>query len=195
MRSPTSIRPLSTVHCPLFSVYGGRWTARPPGPPSAIAGAGGFRDRRAGVDGMPPHHGRAGLSLVEVSVALAILSVLVAGMLGVLWQGAAASERSRKVTTAYDVARGATEAYTDWEMLDLLDGTLDAYVTDGTYQNPPRTDLPALAAVTLDGVTYTPRLTVAPAPNVSPSAVAKQLTVTVSWGSGSIVVTSLKTTY
>ena len=122
-----------------------------------------------------PRSGRSGLSLIEVVVAVAMLGALTAGMLGILWQGAIASERSRRVTAAYNVARGVMETYSDWATVGALSGSIQ------------------LAPVTLNGVPYTLSVLVQDGP-VNPSAL-KQFTVTVTWSGGSVTVASLKANY
>ena len=125
-------------------------------------------------------------SLIEVSIAVLILALISGGMLEIFFQGFNAAKKSMERTTAYSLARGIIEEYSDWDTLDKLDGTYDGTVTNGVYTNPPN-------QVSLSGVSYTPTLTVADGP-IHPDKL-KQLTVTVSWGTESYTLTTLKADY
>lgn len=50
-----------------------------------------------------------GLSLIEVTVAVAILALVFGGMLGVFWQGFNTGEESKRRTIAYSLAKEGLE--------------------------------------------------------------------------------------
>lgn len=54
---------------------------------------------------------KKGFSLIEISVAVALLALILGGMLGVFWQGFYAAEKSQERTAAYNLAREKSEEY------------------------------------------------------------------------------------
>lgn len=118
-----------------------------------------------------------GFSLIEVAVAIALLALVFGGSLAVFSQGAVASRKTQQQATAYSLAREFLEQYSDWNSLDILDGSLDGAVTNNTYMNPP-------APATINNMLYTPSLTVSDGP-INPAQL-KRLDITISWMDGSI---------
>lgn len=132
----------------------------------------------------------AGFSLIEVAVAIALLALVFGGTLAVFNQGAIASRKTLQQAAAYGLARAFLEQYSDWNSLDILDGSLDGAVTNNTYTNPP-------APAALNNITYTPSLTVSDGP-INPTQL-KRLDITISWTDGviarSITIAALKADY
>lgn len=131
-----------------------------------------------------------GFSLIEVAVAIALLALVFGGTLAVFNQGAIASRKTQQQAAAYGLARAFLEQYSDWNSLDILDGSLDGVVTNNTYVNPP-------APATLNNIAYTPSLAVSDGP-VNPTQL-KRLDITISWIDGaiarSITIATLKANY
>ena len=131
-----------------------------------------------------------GFSLIEVAVAVALLALVFGGTLAVFNQGAIASRKTQQQAAAYSLARAFLEQYSDWNSLDMLDGSLDGAVTNNTYMNPP-------APATSNNILYTPSLTVSDGP-INPTQL-KRLDITVSWIDGAmarnITITTLKADY
>ena len=148
------------------------------------------RRRLPGAELLP----KKGLSLVEVSVATIIFTLILTGMLGIFSQGNRNLRTARLKIAGHNVARGALEQYFSWTDLDAL--SLAAGVVNGTY-----TPLPNAPATTLNGVTYTPSLTIADGPCVTgqpgcpPNNALKQVNVTVTWTGGTVTLTTLKANY
>ena len=115
-----------------------------------------------------------GFSLIEVSAAMAILLLAIAGLSEMLWQGFTAAKKSQEHTAAHNLAREAMETYSDWNSLP----------GDGTYANP------SPYPVVLNNVTYNFSLGVTTA-----QAGLKRIDVTVSWSRGSFSLISLKADY
>ena len=131
----------------------------------------------------------AAFSIIEVTIAVAVLALVFAGMLAVFHQGAAAAKKTQQQAVAYNVARAALEEYSSWADLDGLDGITDGVVTNNSY---------ARAAVTLNNIIYTPTVTIAAGP-VPLTPGLRQITVIISWMDGitarTISVSALKANY
>ncbi|MFH1339348.1 MAG: type II secretion system protein [Candidatus Omnitrophota bacterium] len=54
---------------------------------------------------------KRGFSLIEISVAVALLALILGGMLGIFWQGFVAEKKSQERTIAYSLAREKLEEY------------------------------------------------------------------------------------
>lgn len=134
--------------------------------------------------------GAKGFSLIEVAVAIALLALVFGGTLAVFDRGAIASRRTQQQAAAYSLARSFLEQYSDWNSLDILDGSLNGVVTNNTYVNPP-------APAALNNIAYTPSLAVSDGPT-NPTQL-KRLDITVSWTDGaiarSITIATLKADY
>ncbi len=129
------------------------------------------------------------LSLIEVCVSIVIVSIVLVSMLGIFSQGYWYLRKSRIKVAAYNLGRGITEIYSDWNTLDALDGTANGTVTNGTYTNPPDN-------VTLNNITYTPSLAIFDGPGPDPN-ILKRLNITISWDgvAKNFTVTTLKANY
>lgn len=112
---------------------------------------------------------KKGFSLIEVSIALVVLSLIVVGMLQIFSQGSLYLKRSRERTVAYNLAKEAMERYFS-----------------------PNPD-PALYSAAVNNITYNVALNISDGP-VEPSRL-KQIDVTVSWGNDSYRLVSLKADY
>lgn len=116
-------------------------------------------------------------SLIEISVAILMLSLICSGVLGVISQGISYLQRSRERTTAYNLAREVIERYFQWSSLPA----------NGSYVNP------APYPLTINNITYNVNLNISDGP-VAP-AVLKQVEVTVSWGTQQYDLITLKSDY
>lgn len=114
---------------------------------------------------------RQGLTLIEVSMCIVLLALLATGMVNIFSQGSRAALKTKERAVACSLARGVMENYADWSQIP----------SNGTY---------TVSTDTLNGVTYTSTLTVSGGP-VSPASL-KRLAVTVSWGTGSVRLDTLK---
>ena len=113
-----------------------------------------------------------GFSLIEVSLALAILAMVLSGILGIFGQGYLDLKRARERVAAYSLAKEALERYYDWASLPL---------SGATY------------SVNLNGVNYNVNVTVTDGP-VHPSEL-KQLNVSLAWPAGNFTIATLKAYY
>ena len=113
---------------------------------------------------------RKGFSLIEVSIAILILALIAGGMLEIFSQGFNEAKKSRERTAAYSLAREKLEE---------------------NFRYPFPSD--SSGADTRNGIVYNWRLTVAGGP-IHPKEL-KQLRVTVSWGTESYTLTTLKADY
>lgn len=133
---------------------------------------------------------KTGLSLIEVVIAIAILALISGGMLAVFDQGVVATRRTQQETAANSLARAFLEQYSNWNSLDILDGSSDGIVTNNTYTNPP-------APAAINNITYIPSLTISNGP-INPTEL-KRLVITVSWTDGAtprnMTITTLKANY
>lgn len=120
---------------------------------------------------------KKGFSLIEVSIAIVLISLIVSGTLGVFSQGFSYLKKYRERTVAYNLGREVMERYSNW-------GSLPA---NGTHSNP--SPYPAI----LNKITYNVNLTILPDP-VYPT-VLKQINVVVSWGTQSYTLVALKANY
>jgi prepilin-type N-terminal cleavage/methylation domain-containing protein len=125
-----------------------------------------------------------GFSLIEVAIALALLALFFGGMLGIFERGAIASRKTQERTVAHNLARAAFEQYASWSDLDGLDGTTDGVVINGAYP---------LTVSTLNNIAYTPVLTIANGP-IFPLQL-KQLSLAITWASGTFTISTLKADY
>lgn len=120
-----------------------------------------------------------GFSLIEVVVAIAILSLLLGGMLTIFSQGFNAAKRTRNQAVAVNLARAAAEEYSSWGMANR---------TSGVYP---------LSDVNLNNVTYGRIIQISDGP-VSPSQL-KRLDTVISWPEGgttkNLTVSTLKADY
>jgi len=128
------------------------------------------------------------LSLIEVCVAIVIVAIVLASMLGVFSKGYWHLRKTRTRTVAYNLARGITEQYSNWTALVTIAGSPPAI---GTYTNPPD-------PVILNNVTYTPSLAISNGPGPDPNRL-KRLNITISWVEDGVAknftVTTLKANY
>ena len=135
---------------------------------------------------------RNSFSLIEVSTALLIVGLVIGGMLMIFGQGFYFANTTKKKVVAYNLAQEILEKYFDWEELDELDGNNDDTVTNDSYTNPPD-------PVTINNVTYTPRLTISDGPVSSLcdelKDKLKRIEVTVSWDGGNFTLVCLKAHY
>ncbi len=133
---------------------------------------------------------KKGFSLIEVAIAIGVLTLLFGGMLAVFDRGALAARKTQQQAAAYNLARAFLEEYSDWNSLDGLDGSVDGMVTNGAYTNPP-------APAIINNITCTPTLTVSDGP-LAPAQL-KRLDIAIAWTDGTIarniVVTTLKANY
>jgi prepilin-type N-terminal cleavage/methylation domain-containing protein len=116
-------------------------------------------------------------SLIEISIAIVLISLIVSGTLGVFSQGFSYLKKYRERTVAYNLGREVMERYFTWPL-----------PADGTHSNPA-----PYYPVTLNNVTYNVNLTISPDP-VYPTAM-KQISVVISWGTQSYTLVSLKANY
>ncbi|TAN62304.1 hypothetical protein EPN16_01885 [bacterium] len=135
-------------------------------------------------------HNKKSFSLIEVAVAIALLALVFGGALAVFSQGAVASRKTQQQAVAYSLARAFLEQHSDWNSLDILDGSLDGAVTNSTYANPP-------APAAINNILYTPSLAVSDGP-INPTQL-KRLDITISWMDGAIArnitIATLKANY
>ena len=117
---------------------------------------------------------KGGFSLIEVVVAVVILTSVISVMIGIFWQGFNAGIKSQERTVAHNLAKGIMEQYSDWATLPAI----------GTYPIPP---------VTLNNITYTPQLAIAAGP-IYPNEL-KRIDVTMSWRTENYTLTTLKANY
>ena len=115
---------------------------------------------------------KKGFSLIEVSLAIAILALVLSGMLGIFGQGYLYLKKTRERVVAYSLAKEALERYYDWASLPL---------TGATYN------------VSMNGVNYNVNVTVSDGP-VYPSEL-KQLNVLLTWPAGNFTIVTLKAIY
>lgn len=120
---------------------------------------------------------KKGFSLIEISIAMAILSLLVVGTLGSFNQGFLYLKSSREKSAAYLLAQEVAERYSSWTNIPA----------NGNYTNP------SPYPVTLNRVIYNVTLTVSDGP-VLPAEL-KQVGVRVAWGRQSYSLTTLKANY
>jgi prepilin-type N-terminal cleavage/methylation domain-containing protein len=134
-----------------------------------------------------------GFTLLEMMISILVLAFVLMGTFTMFYQGFKHLKKSKDMTVVIELAREVMEVYYDWDQLDVLDGSDDDAVVNGSY---------ALSAITLNNVTYNRNITVndiascIPAPAPCPvSGLLKRLTVTISWGSDSFVLESYKAYY
>lgn len=136
-----------------------------------------------------------GLSLIEVTIAMAILLTVLSTMFGVFTQGARRMTGSRSRLAAYSICRSYLERYYDWPALDALDGVTDGVVTNGVYN--VSTDAEDFADITqsLFGMdeTFAVNLTIASGP--VNGARLKRVTAGVDWGEGAFNLSMFKAQY
>jgi prepilin-type N-terminal cleavage/methylation domain-containing protein len=122
------------------------------------------------VAGIKCQVSREGLSLIEVSVALVILALIAGGMLGIFSQGFNIGKLSKEKTIAYSLAREKLEESFCYPFPSDSSGT-----------------------TTRNNIVYNWTLTVSDGP-IYPNEL-KQLAVTVSWGTESYTLVTLKADY
>ncbi len=131
---------------------------------------------------------RRALSLIEVCVAIVIVSLVLVSMLGIFGKGYQYLRKTRTRTGAYNLAKGIMEQYSNWTTLDALDGVSDSTVTSpATYTDPaPSTPDPSnpFDSIPLNNVTYTPQLIISDVP-IDPTRL-KQINLTISWTEGAV---------
>src|SRR3990167_8904135 len=79
-------------------------------------------------------------SLLEVSIAMVIMSFILSGMLTIFGQGSIQKVKTKNTVASNNLAKAVMEQYLDWGQLDALDGNVDGRVTPGVY----RKNLPSL---------------------------------------------------
>jgi len=119
---------------------------------------------------------KRGFSLLEVIAIVAIFTLIAQGMLQVFRQGSVTTRQSQQRTAAYSIARATIEEYFNWATLPAVSVT--------PYN---------LASVILNGITYSRSLVVSNGPSYP--AEIKQYSVTVSWGTESFTLTTLRSAY
>jgi len=111
-----------------------------------------------------------GLSLIEISIAVVILTLIAGGMLGIFSQGFNAAEKSQERTAAYSLAREKLEESFRYPFPSNSSGT-----------------------TTRDNIVYNWTLTVSDDP-IYPGEL-KRLAVAVSWGTENYTLVTLKADY
>jgi len=136
---------------------------------------------------------RAGLSLIESIVAIAVLVIIMAGALDIFDRGFSATVKTRERTVAYGLARELLEENTNWDALTEL----DANPWTGAKNGPENGNYTYPTNLTLNGVTYVRRIDVAdgPLPGLPYTDELKQLTATISWGTNSFSLMTLKANF
>jgi len=119
---------------------------------------------------------RNSFSLIEVSAALLIVGLIIGGVLMVFSQGFSLASTTKKKVVAYNLAQGILEEYFDWSAISGLG--------NGSHTLDP---------VTINDVTYTPRLTISDGPVLGTHL--KHIEVTVSWDGGNFTLVCLKAHY
>lgn len=125
------------------------------------------------------------LSLIEVCIAIVIVSIVLVSMVGIFSQGYRYLRKSRTRTGAYNLAKGIMEQYSDWATLDKLNSiscTEDGIVANNTYNstNQPACSQYVFNNITLNNnITYTPQLNITDGPSFPTEL--KQLNVTINW--------------
>ncbi|MCG2711379.1 MAG: prepilin-type N-terminal cleavage/methylation domain-containing protein [Candidatus Omnitrophica bacterium] len=127
---------------------------------------------------------RQGLSLIEVSIAILVLSIIVGGSLSMFSQGHGLARKSQEKAAAHCLVREVMEEYSDWARLVARTGANPP--ANGTYVNPP-------LVVARNNVNYTPSLIISSGPLPAPEL--KQLEVNVTWAGGTFQVRTLKGNY
>jgi len=130
------------------------------------------------------------LSLIEVCISIAIITIILASIVNIYTQGYRNLRKSRVNTAVYNLARQVMEQYLDWDALDKLDSSASPCATDGTVvdttagspyspTNQPNCSEYVFTTITLNDVIYTPNLAIFDGPT-DPN-ILKQLNVTISW--------------
>ncbi|MBU1044476.1 MAG: type II secretion system GspH family protein [Candidatus Omnitrophica bacterium] len=125
-----------------------------------------------------------GFSLIEVSLAILVLSIILSGSLKMFSQGHGLARKSKEKAVVYSLAREILEEYSDWSWLVARTGANPP--SNGVYVNPPLT-------VTRNNVNYMPSLIISSGPLAASEL--KQLEVNVTWAGGSFQVKTLKGNY
>jgi len=128
---------------------------------------------------------KGGFSLIEVVMAVVILASVISVMIGIFWQGFNAGIKSQERTVAHSLAVATVEGFSGWDRLIALAGNPPA---NGTYMNPPD-------SVTLNNIVYSWTLNISDGPMSSYPNELKRIDVTVSWGTESYTLTTLKADY
>ncbi len=63
---------------------------------------------------------KRGFSLIEIAVAIGILSLILGGMLSVYWQSTMVANRNKARMATYNLARAIIERYSDWNTLQTV---------------------------------------------------------------------------
>lgn len=144
---------------------------------------------------MKPFNNERGFSIVEVAIAVALLALILGGMLEIFARGFSAMRKSNQRTIAYSLVRRIAEVYSDWGRLDTLDAGTPGVVANGVYTDDPTEPAAAdvLNPVTINGIVYTPSLTISNGP-VYPNEL-KQVAITVSFAAYTYTITTLKANY
>lgn len=122
-------------------------------------------------------------SLIEVVIAMALLSLILLGMLSIFKQGYFASRKTQQRTIVYNLLREKIEAYSNWSSLDVLDGIPDGNVSNTVISN----------SEFFHNVYYMLSLAISDGP--IPSNRLKRLNVTANWSGGNFSLNTLKADY
>ena len=126
---------------------------------------------------MDKKHYKISFSLIEVGIAMAVLALVLAGMIGIFSQGFYQSKKTQEFTVAYSLAREKLEEKFAWPVTN--ESTTETF-NDITY---------TINSVVSDG----------PCPSAMagcpPNNELDQLDVTVTWGVESITLSSFKADY
>lgn len=120
---------------------------------------------------------KRGFSLIEISIALVIMTLVAAGMLEAFSLGFGYLKKSQEREVIYSLAQEVMEGYFDWNTLP----------PNGNYTNP--TPYPAI----INGASYDVRLNISDSP-IQPAEL-KQIEVIVSRGTESYSLLTLKADY
>lgn len=119
---------------------------------------------------------KRGLSLIEVTVATAILALILGGMLGIFGQGFASARQSQERAVAYNLARSVLEDYFDWSRISVLPLSIQINLTPENINN----------------IIYSKSITVS---NQGPYGTLRRIRAVISWNSGSFSLETFKSAY
>jgi prepilin-type N-terminal cleavage/methylation domain-containing protein len=121
-------------------------------------------------------YNRAGFSLIEVILSTAILALGLTVSIEIFHQGLSAGPKSQDSIIAYNLARGTIEDYSVWSKCS----------SNGTFTP---------AAMTLNNRSYSRNVVISNGPIPAYVSELKQITVTVTQGTKSYTLTTLKSNY
>jgi len=132
---------------------------------------------------------RQGFSLIEVTMASAILLVVLLSLLSIFEQGNFYFSRNKFKVPGYNIARGFMEQYYDWASLDALDGVTNGTVMNGSYSLPNV----ALSVFSEKNTTFSSALNITN--GTINATLLKRVRVTVTWPGGNFSLVTLKARY